>query len=151
MGTMKGMLRRENVQIVESCGDWENAVRVAVQPLVDTGYVTPAYADGIIETACTFGPYFVLAPGLALLHARPEQGVIRQQLAVTVSRRGVSFKKGGDPVHVLVTLAAENPDDHIDTMGALARLFADQASIERVATAASADEVYALFVGSHVD
>lgn len=62
MGTMKGMLRRENVQIVESCGDWENAVRVAVQPLVDTGYVTPAYADGIIETACTFGPYFVLAP-----------------------------------------------------------------------------------------
>ena len=49
--TMKDMLKRENVQIVESCKDWKDAVHVAVQPLVDGGYVKSEYIDGIIENA----------------------------------------------------------------------------------------------------
>ena len=33
------MLKKENVQIVESVADWKEAINVAVQPLVDGGYV----------------------------------------------------------------------------------------------------------------
>lgn len=147
MSTMKDMLKRENVQIVDACDGWEDSIHVAVQPLVDGGYVESAYIDGIIENTHQFGPYFVLAPDLALLHARPEQGVIKRQLAVTICRKGVVFKEGGDPVRVLVTLAAEDPDSHLDVMRTLATMFADPANIERAATAKDADEVYSLFVG----
>ncbi|WP_077598631.1 PTS sugar transporter subunit IIA [Olsenella urininfantis] len=145
MSAMSDMLKRENVQIVESCKDWEDAIHVAVQPLVDGGFVTPDYIAGIIENTNKFGPYFVLAPDLALLHARPEQGVVEQQLAVTIARTGVEFKPG-EPVRVLVTLAATDPDSHLDVMRILATMFADPANIEKVATAASADEVYRLFM-----
>lgn len=145
MSAMSEMLKRENVQIVSSCADWQDAIHVAVQPLVDGGFVTPAYIDGIIENTNKFGPYFVLAPDLALLHARPEQGVIKQQLAVTIARQGVEFKPG-EPVRVIVTLAATDPDSHIDVMRVLATMFADPANIEKVATAADADEVYRIFV-----
>lgn len=145
MSAMSDMLKRENVQIVESCKDWEDAIHVAVQPLVDGGFVTPDYIAGIIENTNKFGPYFVLAPDLALLHARPEQGVVEQQLAVTIARTGVEFKPG-EPVRVLVTLAATDPDSHLDVMRILATMFADPANIERVATAASVDEVYRLFM-----
>lgn len=146
MSTMKDMLKRENVQIVERCDGWEDSIHVAVQPLVDGGYVESVYIDGIIENTHKFGAYFVLAPDLALLHARPEQGVIKRQLAVTICREGVVFKEDGDPVRVLVTLAAEDPDSHIDVMRTLATMFADPKNIERVATAKDADEVYSLFV-----
>ena len=145
MGAMKDMLKRENVQIVDSCEGWEDSIHVAVQPLVDGGYVKSEYIDGIIENVHTFGPYFALAPDLALLHGRPEQGVIKQQLAVTICRAGVEYKPG-EPVRVLVTLAAKDPDSHIDVMRILATMFADPANIERAATAADADEVYQLFV-----
>ena len=141
MGAMKDMLKRENVQIVDSCEGWEDSV----QPLVDGGCVKSEYIDGIIENVHTFGPYFALAPDLALLHGRPEQGVIKQQLAVTICRAGVEYKLG-EPVRVLVTLAAKDPDSHIDVMRILAMMFADPANIERAATAADADEVYQLFV-----
>ncbi|HQE70733.1 MAG TPA: PTS sugar transporter subunit IIA, partial [Atopobiaceae bacterium] len=104
MNAMADMLERKNVQIVDSCKGWEDSVHVAVQPLVDQGYVTSDYIDGIISNAKEYGPYFVIAPELALLHARPEQGVIKRQLAVTVVREGVVFKEGGQPVHLLVTL-----------------------------------------------
>ena len=118
MGAMKDMLKRENVQIVDSCKGWEDSIHVAVQPLVDGGYVKSEYIDGIIENVHTFGPYFVLAPDYKL----------------------------GEPVRVLVTLAAKDPDSHIDVMRILAMMFADPANIERAATAADADEVYQLFV-----
>ncbi|OFK22209.1 transcriptional regulator [Olsenella sp. HMSC062G07] len=143
--TMSDMLQRENVQIVEACKDWEDSIHVAVQPLVDGGYVSSAYIDGIIENVHKFGPYFALAPDLALLHGRPEQGVIKQQLAVTICRKGVEYKPG-EPVRVLVTLAAQDPNSHIDVMRILATMFADPANIEKAATAATADEVYHLFV-----
>ena len=81
MAGMEDMLKRENVQIIEKVSDWEESVHVAVQPLVDQGYVKSDYIDGIISNAKEFGPYFVICPDLALLHARPEQGVIKQQLA----------------------------------------------------------------------
>ena len=60
MAGMEDMLKRQNVQIVEKVNDWEESVHVAVQPLVDQGYVKSDYIDGIISNAKEFGPYFVI-------------------------------------------------------------------------------------------
>ena len=51
MSAMKDMLKRENVQIVDSCKGWEDSIHVAVQPLVDGGYVKSEYIDGKIGRA----------------------------------------------------------------------------------------------------
>lgn len=146
MGGMSKMLKRENVQIVERVGNWEESVHVAVQPLVDQGYVESAYIDGIISNAKEFGPYFVLCPDLALLHARPDQGVLKQQLAVTVLREPVRFKEEGPDVRLLVTLAATDANGHIDVMRQLAVMFGDPDNIVKIVEAPTADDVYDLFV-----
>ena len=101
--------------------------------------------DLSISNAKEFGPYFVICPDLALLHARPEQGVIKRQLAVTVLREPVRFKEEGPDVRLLVTLAAEDADSHIDVMRKLAVMFSDPANITKIAEAKDADEVYAEF------
>jgi len=145
---MRAMLKRENVQILGEANTWEEAIRLAVQPLVNTGYVEARYIDGIIENARKYGPYFVICPDLALLHARPEQGVIEKQLAVTILRKGVRFKENGDPVRVLVTLAAEDADSHIDVMRCLASMFSNPKNIEKLILSDSADMVYDQFVGA---
>lgn len=143
---MKSMLKRENVQIVEKVGSWEESVRVAVQPLVDQGYVESRYIDGIIDNAKEFGPYFVICPDLALLHARPDQGVLKRQLAVTVLREPIRFKEEGPDVRVLVTLAATDADGHIEVMRRLATMFCDPDNITKIAESPSADEIYDFFV-----
>lgn len=145
---MRAMLKRENVQLLESVNTWEDAIHFAVQPLVDTGYVEARYIDGIIENARKYGPYFVICPDLALLHARPEQGVIKKQLAVTILRKGIRFKENGDPVRVLVTLAAEDADSHIDVMRCLASMFSNPRNIETLIQSDSADMVYDRFMGA---
>ncbi|HBO61275.1 MAG TPA: transcriptional regulator [Olsenella sp.] len=143
---MASMLKRENVQIVEKVDSWEESVHVAVQPLVDQGYVESRYIDGIIDNAKEFGPYFVICPDLALLHARPDQGVLKRQLAVTVLREPIRFKEEGPDVRVLVTLAATDADGHIEVMRRLATMFCDPDNITKIAEAATADEIYDFFV-----
>ena len=130
MSQIKDMLKLENVQVVDSARDWEDAVRIAVTPLVKGGYVEERYIDGIIDNAHELGPYFVLVPNLALLHARPEQGVIKKQLALTILRKGVVFKEG-------------------QVMRELATLLADPKNIEALAQSQNADEAYChMAVGS---
>ncbi len=143
---IESMLKRENVQIWEGADSWEEAVKVAVTPLVDGGFVEDRYIQGIIDNAAEFGPYFVICPDLALLHARPEQGALKTQLAVTVMREPVFFKPEGPGVRVLVTLAATDSNSPIEVMRELATMFSDPATIEAVACAADADEAYRLFV-----
>lgn len=146
--TLADMVLRENVQILDGVDTWEEAIRVAVQPLVDGGFVEPRYIDGIIENTHEMGPYYVLCPDLALLHARPEQGVIKQQVALTIVRNPVRFKPEGPDVRVLVTLAAIDADSHIGAMQQLAVLFGDPDNITRLAEAPDADAAYELFVGA---
>ena len=146
--TIEGMIQRKNVQILDGVASWEEAIRVAVTPLVEDGYVEERYISGIIENTHEMGPYYVLCPDLALLHARPEQGVIKQQLALMVLRHPVRFKPEGPDVRVLVTLAAVDADSHIEAMKRLAVLFSSPANITGIAEAADADEAYRLFVGA---
>ena len=51
-------------------------MRKASQPLVDAEKVTPAYVDDIVAGVRDLGPYIVIAPHVALPHARPESGAI---------------------------------------------------------------------------
>ena len=145
---MKDMLKIENVQIIESVNDWKEAINVAVQPLVDGGYVEPRYIDGIIENTHKFGPYYVLCEDFALLHASSEQGVIKQQLAVTILRQPIKFKEDGFNVRALVTLAADSPEGHMQAIQAISKLFGNPESIEKLVNANSADEIYEMFMNA---
>ena len=52
----------------------KEAVKLAVEPLIESGAILPEYYDAIIESTEEYGPYYILMPGMAMPHARPEAG-----------------------------------------------------------------------------
>lgn len=64
---------------------WQDAVKKTTQYLEDKGYVSQQYADAIIQSTEENGPYYVLCPGLAMPHARPETGVLKRAWAFIFS------------------------------------------------------------------
>lgn len=145
---MKDMLKQENVQIIDGVKDWVEAIHVGVQPLVDTGFVEPRYIDEIIKNTEKFGPYYVLCENLALLHASAEQGVIKKQLAITSLRNPVKFKPDGYDVRLLVTLAASDPESHLEAMQAISNIFSDQKRIDALVNAPTAEDIYEQFISA---
>jgi ascorbate PTS system EIIA or EIIAB component len=103
-------------------GDWRAAVRAACQPLVDAGAVEPRYADRCVEMVEEHGPYVVIAPGLALAHARPEDGVSQLCLAVATLAQPVPFgHPDNDPVDLVLAFGSPDDQQHVGMLSALAR------------------------------
>ncbi len=50
-------------------------MKIGVDLLVAADVVEPRYYQAILDGVAQHGPYFVIAPGLAMPHGRPEEGV----------------------------------------------------------------------------
>ena len=144
--SMKDVLKPENVRVLEGGCDWKTAIDVAVRPLVSGGYAEERYIDGIVENTEELGPYYIICPNLALLHARPEQGALKTQVSVTVMRKGIEFGADKDPVQLLVSLVATDSDSHIEVMRTLATLFCEPGSVDRLVAKNDSEAIYRTFV-----
>jgi mannitol/fructose-specific phosphotransferase system IIA component (Ntr-type) len=69
------------------------ALEICAKPLLDLQVIAPEYVTAIVEQHRTLGPYYVLAPGLAMPHARPEEGK-GLGLSLLKLKQGVSFGAG---------------------------------------------------------
>lgn len=122
--------------------DWREAVRLAGDALVDSGCATSEYTEAMIRMVDSHGPYIVIAPGLALAHARPGPEVRQDGLSVITLAEPVSFGHAhNDPVRVVIGLAVSAPDAHLTSIAALANVFNDSSAIPQIADAATRDEV----------
>jgi ascorbate PTS system EIIA or EIIAB component len=101
--------------------DWRAAVRAACAPLIAAGAVEARYADRCVEVVEENGPYMVLAPGLALAHARPEDGVRQLCLASTTLTEPVEFgHPDNDPVDLVIAFGSPDDSSHIALLQSLA-------------------------------
>ncbi len=116
--------------------------RAGHRPLLANGTIDPSYVAVLYRSHEELGPYYVLGPGLAMPHARPEDGVNRLGLALTVLKEGVNFgSEGNDPVRLLVTLAASDSDSHVETIAQLAELFMNEEDVAAIMAATSKDDI----------
>jgi PTS system ascorbate-specific IIA component len=133
------------IQLGATAFDWRAAVELAGACLSRAGAAEPSYADEMIRMIVEHGPYVVIAPGLALAHARPGPEVLRDGLAVVTLATPVDFgHPHNDPVHVVLGLAVHSPEHHLGMVAELANLFNDSDAVERLAEAESADQVRAI-------
>ncbi|MCG9595781.1 PTS sugar transporter subunit IIA [Vibrio sp. Isolate25] len=120
---------------------WEDAVHVTTRYLERKGYVTADYSKAIIQSTVDNGPYYVLCPGIAMPHARPEAGVLKTGLGIHVFTQPVDFGSEMGPANVLLTLAAKDSDTHIEVIQALSEMLVDEANIAKLAAASSKQDV----------
>ena len=142
---LKTLLTPDVVQVIPQVKDWREAIKIACQPLIDKGCIEPRYVDAIYKSHEQIGPYYVLGPGIAMPHARPEEGVNQLSLALTIIEKGVEFGADeNDPVKLLIVLAATDNDSNINAIVKLAELFDNQDDIDTLLQAKSKAEVLAV-------
>ncbi|MFC4053768.1 PTS sugar transporter subunit IIA [Actinomadura syzygii] len=102
--------------------DWREAVRAAAAALVAAGAAGEGYPEACVRVVEENGPYIVLTKGLALVHARPEEGGLAVGVGVTRLASPVGFgHPDNDPVDLLLAFCTPDPDVHVGTLSALAR------------------------------
>ncbi|MDT0304891.1 PTS sugar transporter subunit IIA [Streptomonospora wellingtoniae] len=141
--SLSHLLPVEAIATGTEADDWRAAIRAAGELLVSTGATTSAYIDEMQTAVDQYGPYIVIAPGLALAHSRPSPAVLRTGLSWVGLAKPVEFGHGtNDPVRLVVGLAAVDHDGHSSALSRLARLLADPERLERLSGAADAELIH---------
>lgn len=142
---IENLLKRKNVLIKDSVDNWQEAIYVSTHTLVDQGYVTDNYPKAVIELTEKHGPYYIIAPNVALIHALPEDGVVDNQIAVTMLKKPVSFD-ADRTAKLLITLAAKNSSDHLNALQKIGELLMDNGKVAMLLEIEDAEELYHRFI-----
>lgn len=139
---LKKLLTEDVIRIYDSVENWEQAIELSCAALIEKGAIKPSYIEAIFRSHAELGPYYVVGPGIAMPHARPEDGVNQLALSLTVIRQGVDFNsEENDPVKLLVTLAATDSTSHIDAITQLAELFMNDEHIKEICRAQNVAQI----------
>ncbi|HHK8583852.1 PTS mannitol transporter subunit IIA [Vibrio parahaemolyticus] len=142
---LRELITSDVIRIHSDATDWKDAISKSCEALIENGAIEPSYVEAIYRSHEELGPYYVVGPGMAMPHARPEDGVNRLSLAITVIQNGVNFNsKENDPVKMLVTLAATDSNSHVDAISKLAELFMNEEHVEAICNAQSKEDVLAI-------
>ncbi|EYU17188.1 MULTISPECIES: PTS sugar transporter subunit IIA [Photorhabdus] len=142
---LKRLLTQDVIQVIPDIENWREAIAIACQPLVENGAISSRYIDAIYRSHEAIGPYYVVGPGIAMPHARPEEGVNKLALALTVISNGVGFGSAeNDPIKLLIVLAATDSHSHIEVIAQLAKLFDNQQDVALLMSAKSKEEILAV-------
>ena len=135
-------LPQSAIVIAAQAADWRAAVTLAGDALARSGAARPGYSAEMIRMIEEHGPYVVIAPGLALAHARPGPRALARGMAVVTLAEPVKFgHPHHDPVRVVVGLTSTSPEEHLATVAAVANVFNDEGLVERLAAAQDIAEV----------
>jgi len=129
------------VMIVESVKNWIEAVKLSGTLLAVDGVVEERYIDAMVKVTEELGPYAVIAPGVAIPHARPEDGAREIGLSILVVKNGVNFSSPNDPVYVVIGFAAIDKTSHLGILKELAELLDTPDLVEKLRNSSSSEEI----------
>jgi mannitol/fructose-specific phosphotransferase system IIA component (Ntr-type) len=147
--SLRESLSERSIALRERHGDRDAAIRRTGELLADGGSVDPGYTDEMLAALEQYGAYIVIAPGVALAHARPSPAVRGIAFSILTLDPPVPFgHPENDPVRLVVGLAAPDDESHIEALRQMADLLGDDARREELIGARTVDEVLALAEGA---
>ncbi len=129
--------------------DWKDAIKKGVDLLVKAGAAEERYYDGILKMVEEHGPYFVISPGVAMPHARPEFGGLKTGFALVTLKNPVKFgHESNDPVDIVLCICAKDASDmNEEVILNAVTLFDDEHAVCALRRAKNADDLALIFDG----
>ena len=126
-----------SISIKSSATNWQEAIDFSMSSLLANHYVNTNYIQAIKDLTITIGPYYILAPGVAMPHARPECGALKTGMSLTLLKQEVKFAEDDEGIKLLIGLSAASSDSHIGAIQALSELLSEEETLTALLAAKS--------------
>ncbi|EIW17816.1 Transcriptional antiterminator [Pelosinus fermentans] len=149
---LRELLTADMIEVKVKAKSWEEVIYAGGKLLEDRGLIEHRYVDAMVNTVKKMGAYIVIAKGIAMPHARPEDGAKKVGMALMTLKNPVNFgSKENDPVSVAVFLCAVDNTTHLKALAELMQLLDDEEFKTMADTASSKDEILAYINSKEVD
>lgn len=117
----------DSINIIESCINWQEAVRKCFEPLLNKKYIDNKYIENVIISGKEYNFYYLIGKGLAMPHAKREYGVFKTGLSLLIIKNGINFENHpNNPIYCLIGLAAIDNHHHIEVMSDILEIFGSE-------------------------
>ena len=141
------IISSDKVQVLEQVESWREAINIAASPLQEQGYFQQAYIDDMIHSVEKLGPYIVIAPEIAIAHARPNNNVKKIGLSLLKLNQHINFSEEGHYASLVFVLSAIDNEGHLEVLRSLATTLGNQQTVKNLLNAQSSSEIINIFKG----
>ncbi|MBP1082602.1 BglG family transcription antiterminator [Bacillus capparidis] len=139
------LLTEETIQFRKELSNWEEAIQLASAPLLANESIKPSYVEAMVKNVQELGPYVVIAPNIAIPHARPEYGVDKLGMSFLRVKSPVSFSnQEKHKASLIIVLAAIDNETHLKALSQLTELLSEPGNTEKLIQAETAEDVLSL-------
>lgn len=141
------VLTKDKIIVKDQVDSWEEAIEFAAQPLLTQKYIESSYIDSMIQSVKTLGPYIVIAPHVAIAHARPGNDVYQVGLSLLKLDEAINFSTDSHYAELVFVLSATDSTSHLTVLQNLAQLLGQQENIEALLEASNEEEIINIIKG----
>lgn len=144
MTIKKLLIEAQSIQVGVSVTDWKDVIAIAAKPLIEGGYIHESYSQAVINNTLEHGPYYVFEEGLAIPHARPESGVIKNCFSMVLLTEPISFA-GSNKADIIIMFGAKDGKSHIeDGIRSIVNLLENEDTMDKLRHVKVKEEVMAI-------
>ena len=106
------------------------------EQIIEQGYV-----QAMIDSVNELGPYIVIAPEIAIAHARPNNDVHQVGLSLLKLNQHVAFCDENHYASLIFVLSAIDNHSHLSVLQNLATILGDNQTVQQLLTATNAQDI----------
>ncbi|NMF05076.1 PTS sugar transporter subunit IIA [Clostridium beijerinckii] len=136
------LFNKETIELNVEVNDWIEAIRFCGSLFVKNGNTEAKYTDAMINTVKNMGQYIVIEKGIAMPHARPEDGVKKIGMGLIKLKKPIEFgNEEYDPVDILIFICAIDKTSHLKALAELMTLIEDNEFLSIVRNSSLKEDV----------
>lgn len=145
------LLTENMMQFTNDSLNWEEAIRLSASPLANKGHIEDSYVEAMVQKVKENGTYIYIGKGIAIPHARPEDGVNQVGMSLLRVNHPVYLLDNENyPVELFICLAAIDSQTHLKALSQLTTLLSNNEAIEQLKAMQNPEELYAFIKNEEV-
>lgn len=153
---LQTIVEKKHYKFVDHVDSWQQGVQLSTESLVKDGSVDADYYQQIVNCIEKYGPYVVFDHYVAMPHSQENaSGVHKTGIGFMRVKEEVSFGKdeeGEEKVAKLFfTLAACNPEEHLNNIQQLASLFCNEELLDALIAAETPEDILAAEIAHPIE
>ncbi|MGX4668935.1 BglG family transcription antiterminator [Cerasibacillus sp. JNUCC 74] len=145
---LSDLLTEDMIQFTDEKLQWRDAITLAAQPLLKTNKIKQEYIEAMNKKVEEVGTYIHVGNGIAIPHARPEEGVINLGMSFLRTKTPVKLlDKEEHQIDIFICLAAVDNEAHLKALSHLTKLLADKPTLKALKEAETSEEIIKLIKG----
>lgn len=143
---LQKIVQRGHYKFVDSVESWQEAVKLSTETLVATGYTSDDYYQQIVDCIEEYGPYVVFDHYVAMPHSQKDaKGAYKTAVGFMRVKEVVDFGEDEDgekkEAKLFFTLAAVNPEEHMDNIQQLMGVFTNEELLDALIAAETPEDI----------